>query len=501
MINTKPTCTILWLCLLLLTSCYNSRTNKKLNANSPVQAARILSDQKWTEDLEQLYTLLKTTHRDLYHKTTQEEFDALFLEIKQSIPKLSDHEIIVQFTRLAALTKDGHTRLTLPLQEGFGVGQAHSKTPAPSNMRLMFQPLPVEFYWFDEGIYITKATPRYAHCIGMKLTAINDIPIKEALKRARKIAHFDNESGYQLIAPVMLSLLENLQGLNIAKKDANTIVLTTENNGIISQIEVEALTRFTQERLDAKSAGTNKTQNTYYSYEYLVDQKALYVRIDRMNDAPTGPSLVQFLGQVDGIIKKKKATRLVLDLRNNFGGNNMNTVPIVNIITNHPKINTIGSFYTLIGRKTFSAAQNLVNDLSKWTNVVFVGEPTGAAPSHYRDSKKTQLMHSNLTIRISSIYWRDSSADEKKLWTEPGIPFDKIAADYFEGKDTALQACLSFKPSSIWLDTYYRLCVSGGMDTAKRLYTRFQLDWKHSQTEFKAFETMLVEKILNKTPQ
>jgi len=501
MTNSKLTNILLWCCMFFLISCYNGRSNKKLNANSPVQAARILSDQKWMEDFEQLYRLLKTTHRDLYHKTNKEQFEQLFLEIKNIIPKLTDHEIIVQFARFVALVNDGHTRLTLPLQEGLGLGQAHSKTPYPSNDRLLFRVLPVEFYWFDDGLYIIKASKLHENLIGKKVLSINDTPIEEALESARQLAHFDNESGYKLIAPSRLSILETLQGLKIAKNDADGVVLTIQNGETKERIAIEALDRFTQERLSGTSLSTKKQEDTYYSYEYLAGRNALYVKINRMNDAPTGPTLVQFLGKIDEMIKKKRVERLVLDLRNNFGGNNINTVPIVNLINKNSHLNKIGSFYTLIGRKTFSAAQNLVNDLSTWTNVVFVGEPTGASPSHYGDSKKTQLSNSNLTVRISSIYWRDASPDEKKEWTRPDIAVENNATDYFQNKDAALNVCLEFKTAPNWLDTYYRLCVSGGMNTAERLYTRFPLDWQHTQADFKALETMMVQRIFNKDPQ
>lgn len=500
MIRSKLTNILFYSCILIVMSCYNGRSNKKLNANSPVQVSRILSDQHWTEDLEQLYTLLKTTHRDLYHKSTPAQFEALFQEIKRAIPKLTDDEVIVQFTRLAALAHDGHTRLSLPLPEGFGLGQGHTKTPDPSHQRLIFRALPVAFFGFDDGVYITKATQRYAHYIGKKVTAINGVSMEDALTRAKAISHFDNASGYRLVAPSMLSILEILQGLDIVNLDTSNVQLTLENGTITEQLEIQALARTTSERLQ-DVWGVTTVEKPYYSYEYLVNQKALYVQINRMNDAPTGPSLVEFIGTLDDLIQKKEVTRLVLDLRNNFGGNNANTVPIVHLITKHTSINTIGHLYTLIGRKTFSAAQNLVNDLSTWTNVIFVGEPTGAAPSHYGDAKKTQLTHSNLTVRISSVYWRDSSVDEQKPWTQPDIPVANTAADYFQQHDTGLATCLEFTPSTNWLDTYYRLCVYGGMDTAKRLYTRFPLDWKHTQADFKALENMLVQRILNKDSQ
>jgi len=35
-----------------------------------------------------------------------------------------------------------------------------------------------------------------------------------------------------------------------------------------------------------------------------------------------------------------------------------------------------------MGRETFSAAQNLLTDITKYTNAILVGEPNGSKPNH-----------------------------------------------------------------------------------------------------------------------
>ena len=69
---------------------------------------------------------------------------------------------------------------------------------------------------------------------------------------------------------------------------------------------------------------------------------------------------------------------LVLDLRYNNGGDNTLNRAIVRRIIQSPSIDRHGRLYVLIGRKTFSAAVNLVSDLEQMTNAIFVGEPTAA---------------------------------------------------------------------------------------------------------------------------
>ena len=45
-----------------------------------------------------------------------------------------------------------------------------------------------------------------------------------------------------------------------------------------------------------------------------------------------------------------------------------------------------GHLFVIIGRRTFSAAQNTVNMIEKNTNATFVGEPTGSRPNFVGES-------------------------------------------------------------------------------------------------------------------
>lgn len=473
-------------------------------SSSDIQAQsgpQILSAIAWEEDLEELYHLLKTEHRDLYFKTEAELFEEEFQRIKANIPQWPDHKIIAEFARLAALANDGHTRLTLPMQKGVGLSQAHTNTPFPSDDQLVFRHLPLEFYYFDDGVYVLKAIPSLEKHIGKKLLRINDTSIENALEAVKGLCHFDNEYGYRLIAPSRLSILETLMALDIVGENEE-VKLRLESADGPEEIKLKALDRFTEERLSEKVLGestilSRQKNEEYYWYEYVAENKAIYLQINQMNRAESGIGLIRFLGNLHTFIQQNEVDRLILDLRNNFGGSNGYALPIVNLLVKNPELNQYGKFYTLMGRKTFSAAQYLVNDFSKWTNVIFVGEPTGATPSHYGDSKKKQLTHSNLTLRVSSIYWRDWGGDEYREWTAPDLAVKLSGTDYFQGKDPALEMAFTHKVEEKLLDTYEALYKEGGLETAKRMYIRILSDWTHTDEEMAEIESRLVEWMKN----
>lgn len=72
--------------------------------------------------------------------------------------------------------------------------------------------------------------------------------------------------------------------------------------------------------------------------------------------------------------------KFILDMRLNSGGNNFFNLPIIHGFIRSDKINQRGRLFTIIGRQTFSAAQNCVNLMEKHTRTLFVREPTGPGP-------------------------------------------------------------------------------------------------------------------------
>jgi hypothetical protein len=114
-----------------------------------------------------------------------------------------------------------------------------------------------------------------------------------------------------------------------------------------------------------------------------------------------------------------------------------------------------GHLFVLIDAKTFSAAQNLVNALERWTPAMFVGEPTGGAPSSYGDSKRITLPESGLTLRVSSLYWQDTGPLDRRDATAPQVAAPRTVADLQSGSDPALAAVRSLsRPQGLALGSW-----------------------------------------------
>lgn len=160
-------------------------------------------------------------------------------------------------------------------------------------------------------------------------------------------------------------------------------------------------------------------------------------------------TLSAFFDRVFAFADAHPVEKFVLDIRHNGGGNNTLNLPIVHgMIRRSDTIGAPERFFVVIGRETFSAAQNLATLLDIHTDATFVGEPTGGSPNHFGDAVTIRLPNSGLPVRIATLRWQDSDPRDTRPWIAPEIAVDLSFADFFSGQDPALGAIRTFRPKS-----------------------------------------------------
>jgi hypothetical protein len=82
----------------------------------------------------------------------------------------------------------------------------------------------------------------------------------------------------------------------------------------------------------------------------------------------------------------------------------------------------------------------LADALEKYTNVTFVGEPSGSKGNAYGDSRKITLPNSGMTVRASIYYWQEWHPQDKRDAIVPGIPAPLTFDAYRNNIDPALEA-------------------------------------------------------------
>ncbi|MFN0173145.1 MAG: tetratricopeptide repeat protein [Saprospiraceae bacterium] len=426
-------CTILLLCSFLFARLF-SQTD--------------LTPADWQADLR---FLQETVHKDyphLFKKITQEKWDAEVEKLHQAIPSLQPTEILAGFGRTVASFGYGHTDI------------GWSRSP------LKYHVLPINLYWFSDGIFIEGVHKDYQKILGAKLLKIEGMPVEQAMEAIRPLIPVENEQYFKSMGVFMLRVPEALHAQKVTKELKTKITLTLEREGKIFEHTVAGLdaqrapTEYgyvIQDGNDWLSARDQKTMPYFlkniekiYYFEYLPEKKTLYVRHSQIQDDEE--PIPAFYKRVFDFIEKNDVERLVLDVRLNGGGNNYKNKPIVTGIIRCEKINQPGKLFVIIGRNTFSACQNLVNELSNYTNAIFVGEPTSENINFYGDNRRVELPNSKLQVFLSFAWWQDKPQWENADWQAPHLAVEMSFEDYRSNHDPVLEAALNTSANDVLID-------------------------------------------------
>ena len=438
-----------------------------------------LTDAQWREDLDFLVKAIIEKHRDPFDRCSRPEFEKAAAALREAIPGLSDPAVVFGLGRLVAMLRDGHSRLAFPIDP---VPEWQSSMPVPSSKpAVVFHLLPVSFYLFSDGLYIIAATPSHADLIGSKVAGIGRLGSEAALEAVRPLISYDSEEWTKEIGPHLLQVPEILQACG-AVESAARIPLTLERAGTTSKVELGPLLPGAPAAWNTYARINGRAEPLYLRHkdkafwlQEIPEARCLFIQINEIQDDRT-ETLAAFAARAAETARRAKCEKLVLDLRLNGGGNNYLGRGLILALLGLEGLNRYGHLFTIIGRSTFSAAINTVSALERWTDTIFVGEPTGNSPSQYGDARKYPLPHGGLVVRLSSVYWRDGSADERRPWIAPDIPAVPSWADYAAGRDPALEAALAYRPPETLLGRLEEKFRWGGTSAMADHYYKYRTD-------------------------
>ena len=426
-----------------------------------------LTPAQWQADIRFLGDELAKRHRNAFHHLKREDYDAAVKALHDGASRMTEDEIIVGMMKIVAMIKDGHTNLVPRTFFRSGI-------------------FPIKYYWFSDGLYIVGAAPEHADLVGSKVLKIGKMSTEDALKAAGSANASGNEMGTRNYAPLLIKVPEVLAGLKIID-DKSKMELAVDLNGKQRTVEIRptaALDTLQQAPRGWADMGGNSPLPLYrkspadlYWHEYLKDKKLLYIQHNGIANKD-GEPVADFYKKVLDIAETNPVEKLVIDIRFNGGGNNTLNIDVIKHLM-RSKLNRRGSFFVIIGRETFSAAQNLVNQLEKYTEATFVGEPTAAHPNHYGDSRPFELPNSKLTVRASTLWWQDLDPRDDRYWTAPEVAAEMSSEDYRMGRDPAFQAILDYSAAASFPQILAEAQRSGDVKTFITQYRAFKADPKH----------------------
>ena len=386
----------------------------------------ITREEAWIIDISYLEKRINELHYSPYHAISKSDLSKEILNIKTNIKSLTDEEIIVELMKVVGSLGNGHN-LIIPTSPRIGA----------------LKKLPVQFYQFNDGLFIIDAEEGFEKWIGYKVELLENTPIEEALQKTNAVNAMDNDMQTLWLGPYYLGLPDVLKGLGIIK-NANQVTITLSDvKGKSQKVTMNPVSwnfsdfpKMPKLKDNEQPLFLSKIDDPYW-YKLLPKHNTIYVQFNVVTQKKI-QSLKDFNIELRHQIIQNKVQNLILDLRHNHGGNGSILPPMLKTIINFEVMNPDGNVFVLMGRETFSAAQNLLTDITKYTNPILVGEPSGSKPNHIGEAGWFKLPYSGLMGLISTQFHQTSKAEDLRKWIVPHIPVGLSSTDYFNGNDKAL---------------------------------------------------------------
>lgn len=382
-------------------------------------------EARWERDIVFLGETIAQLHADPDFLLPADERQTMLDDLAGSVSELSDEQIVARIDLIIGKLGGGHD-LFWPVETRSGA----------------LIPFAVKLYWFDDGLYIIDSA--HPELRGSRVLAFGDTPADEASAIVEKAFPGDNALEARWMSARHLSQPYTLEALGIVDDQATATITVVNRSGTSAVVtpEREALFPFSP-ALTAQPEGEAPLYLSDLGRRFwmrpIPEHDALYLQINRVGDTPA-QSFAAFADDVAVAAHRQNVRHLILDLRHSPGGNGYLTPPLLRQLVRFDADPAKGHLFVLIGRNTFSASQNLITDLDRIADPIFVGEPSASRPNAVSESGNFRLPYSEFEGSLSSQLHQHSWPEDHRIWIAPDIPVGLTSKDYFAGRDPAIEA-------------------------------------------------------------
>ncbi|KUK77734.1 MAG: Peptidase S41 [candidate division WS6 bacterium 34_10] len=363
------------------------------------------------QDINEFQKKLEEIHPNPYKYILKKDFHTLLESKTKNVKSIRDLGLAI--ISVLPKLKDGHTQLEL----SYDVFGAKS---------FMFQ-----FKFFNDGYYLIKSSKTLSEFLGYKLTRINNFPIDDIENIVTPLIPQENETStkYYLSSKLMEPVI--LDYLNI-KKDEN-IKLQLENQKEKTSIEISPedskIKMISMLKNIPKVDESLKVRKPYW-FKHMLDLKSFYFQYNECTEMED-----LSISEVIKIFKKSSLLNLIIDLRNNKGGDSEVLKPLIEFLRKYKgKYKT----FVLTGADMYSSAVINLIELSDIPNTISIGEIPHGNPTHYGEVEIFILPNSKLKVFSSSKLFRFKGYKLGEPFKPTHIVNTKIQ-DLLLGKDTQIE--------------------------------------------------------------
>lgn len=446
---------------------------------SPIDTTQVgkrYSKSELIDDVRYLTGTIYNVHPNMYHSITKTEYQSLIKNVNNALhDSMTIKELWPLFAKLIGSLNEGHSKLNYP---------DNIITEMKKGGSVLF---PVLLREYD----------------GTNLIVQGDLSKEDKLEPGDKITHINGKTAAQLIDTLSQHTggLRSFRAIEVCRdiityinmyniKGPYNIRYTRdglEGNAVVNSISWPDFRTRKMAQVKVKPQGATSAD---YSFKYL-DKERAYLSLNTLVIEPKVFS--DFLDSCFNVLKNSPTKTLIIDLRQNGGGNSVLAEKLLSYITQKPfrltagvnwkvsqeyksylkeklekeaikkmdyyfmaangsiiKDNTVeikkaienklryqGQVVVLIGPRTFSSANMLANAIQDYKLATLVGEPSGEPANDYGELINIRLPNTGLSITTSIKHFIRANGDQKD--PEPVIPKYKVVDDPSTNVDEVLE--------------------------------------------------------------
>lgn len=391
-----------------------------LCGQTPAPPSR-LSAAQWREDVAYFGRELAARHKNLFFHLSRAEFERQVRELSGEAESASDIEMRAGLARIMA-----------------AVGDAHSWVDAFTASRQ----LELRFRQFPGGWYCIEARSDLGEAVGARLITVAGVPTEETAQRLLPFVAQENATQTQEALADLFTWPGALRAAGLPVP-GDMVEFEFERSGRRFILRATSPMRpapgeWPQRRdIQRTPAGAPFSTPLYRSdpaafyWFRMLASGTLYIQYNHCVDDPEQP-MKRFAAVVARTIAQKRPPRIVVDLRNNGGGNSLVFHPLLEVLRGQK-----GRVFVAIGRGTFgSGAFNMV-DLKEHARAKTVGEPTAEKPNIFGQQRSFLLPNSRVRVVYATRYYRFLKDSDPPSW-EPDQRVILTAEDFLAGRDPVL---------------------------------------------------------------
>lgn len=380
---------------------------------------------------------LPKRHEHVYHTLPKTQYEESINELFAACADLDPLVAAIRIREFVASIGDAHTKYATPMTAAAALNIVWLEDAADLSEGV------------SDHIYVTasleeelvRAEGRPAR---VELVSIAGVPIFPAtaadtlLSRMMRIISHEEGNEFQVKNQLSYMLLDPkvLYGLGIIDSTEESIPMTFKDQSgewfersipVIETANFKDLDwhlYYTDADYDERDRSVLpfyiREASRNYGHEFDADSGILHLLYNRCSEDPEQP-FTEFVDEAFASIPDMDSLRaVVVDLRNNSGGNSLLIRPLYKRLA---ALSPSVRLYAAIGPMTFSSGlMNAIELDQKFDDLILLGRPTGGRPNHYGEVRSVQLPSGNHISYSTSYFRNDPDNDDPYLSPELSVP-------------------------------------------------------------------------------